>query len=82
MTVLREVTPAEAERWLATATQKVTPDRVAIYVKAMRDGRWEPERYPKRPITFSPKGRLVKGNHRVHAVVEHGEPVLMWVRER
>ena len=78
--VLRRVTPDMAREWLARSRQsRLVRSRVRAFARAMRDGEWDPDRHFRQPIGISP-GRLSNGNHRLHAVVEHGEPVLMWVK--
>lgn|GEM_PF-3780327 len=78
-TVLRKVTPDEAQLWRATSRQpSVRSERVEMYVDAMVSGLWDPTLHRLRPVKFR-QGRLRNGNHRCAAVVAFGRPVEMWV---
>lgn len=73
-----EVTPEQAEKWLAAnlANRTVRTARVREYATAMREGRWL---YTADPIRFDEDGRLIDGQHRLMAVVKAGLPVEMHV---
>lgn len=73
------VTPEMAREWLENQAANRKPSRGVIenYIKTMRDGRWVAD--PALPLWFGEDGRLIDGQHRLHAVVAHGEPVDFYV---
>jgi hypothetical protein len=73
------VGPQLAAVWLAASGQdKIKPEKVALFAAVIRDGRWYPERHRDDPVKFY-DGRLINGNHRLHAVVDCGMPAGLWV---
>lgn len=72
-TAVYAVGPAEAEELLEnnSGNRKLSPSSVARYAAAMRKGDWKtsPE-----PLIFSPSGRLMNGQTRLHAIKVTGEP--------
>lgn len=73
-----EVTPELAEKWLGQnhSNRNLRPALVERYCRDMDAGNW---RYTGETITFDSDGRLVDGQHRLSALVEHGEPLLFLV---
>ena len=68
-----------ATSWLSTSgQQKIKGEKVALYSAAMANGRWDAERHRADPVKFW-DGRLINGNHRLHAVIEYGGAAEMWV---
>ena len=68
-----------ASAWLSTSRQeKIKPEKVALYSAAIVNGRWDTERHTNDPVKFW-DGRLINGNHRLHAVIDCGESADMWV---
>lgn len=70
---LETITPQEAERLLQvnTGNRKVRKNRVALYAKQIANGQWQAT---GEAIKFSKTGRLIDGQHRLHAVVLAGVP--------
>ena len=68
------ITPEMAEMYLANNAyhRKVKKKKVEAYVKDLQDGNW---RLNGKTITFDSNGRLLGGQHRLHAVVESGLPL-------
>ncbi len=74
------VTPEKAAFWIETANNHNRPlsaMMVKRYAEIMRAGKWR-ENTPE-PISFTPDGVLVDGQHRLAAVVEAGIPVRMTI---
>ena len=73
-----DVTPALAEQWLARndGNRNVRGNVVRRYVRDMEAGRWL---LSPQPIVIASDGRLLDGQHRLHAVVESGKTVPMYV---
>ena len=67
------VTPELARRWLQTNTQNrpLSETMVIAYMVDMLDGRWQ---YNGDAIRFDHTGRLIDGQHRLHACIEAGVP--------
>ena len=72
------VTPARAEEWLGknTSNRNMRFRVVSAYARDMQNGAWQ---LTGEPVKFSANGRLLDGQHRLHAVVEAGVPVDMLV---
>lgn len=73
------ITPKLAEEYLTHNThnyRKINLSDVKKMAEDMKDGKWEetPE-----PISFSPSGVLLNGQHRLSAIVKSGVPVTMVV---
>jgi hypothetical protein len=73
------VTPSMAQDWIdhQGVNRKVVPVVVDRYTEAMIDGKWRCDE--NFPIRFNDTGRLVDGQHRLHAVVKFGKPVEFFV---
>ena len=63
-----DVTPAQAQAWLQTnhLNRPIRPRKVVQYAQDMESGRWK-ESFD--PIRFGKSGRLIDGQHRLHAVM-------------
>lgn len=74
------VTPDLARRWLERnpGNRRVDPARVATYAAAMQRGAWLAN---GETVKFSPKGDLLDGQHRLHAVCKAGVSVRIAVAE-
>lgn len=72
------VTPMCAEEWLGkNLTNRTVRYRVVhAYARDMVSGSWQ---LTGEPVKFSVHGRLLDGQHRLHAVIEAGVPVEMLV---
>lgn len=68
------VTPEIATRWLASNTfnRKLRPAKVARYASDMAAGRWTVD---ASMICFDTQGRLMNGQHRLHAIVASGASI-------
>jgi hypothetical protein len=73
------VTPEMAGEWLrlGAPNRHLSKKMVKIYASDMASGRWE---YNGQDIIFDNLGHLIDGQHRLHAVIESGKPVLMGVK--
>lgn len=73
------VTPEMAHAWLAgQANNRKPSDRtIAKYALAMKQNTWMAD--PRMPLSFDEDGRLADGQHRLFAVIEHGEPVDFYI---
>lgn len=73
------VTPQAAEAWLERNenNRTVVQNRVLQFAEDMEAGRWA--EYHPHGISFDETGRLIDGQHRLHAVVVSGVPVTMRV---
>lgn len=78
-TRLVDVTPQLAEEWLEKneINRKLDTKRVRMYASAMRLGAW---RVSNDDICMDPTGMLLNGQHRLHAVVQSGLTVPMFVK--
>lgn len=68
------VTPEQATEWLEknnSTNRRIRSDAIRRYANIMRSGKWR----LADSITFDYNGQLVNGQHRLHGVVEYGEPV-------
>lgn len=67
------VTPELAKQWLEANTHNrpLSEELVIAYMVDMLDGRWQ---YNGDAIRFDHTGRLIDGQHRLHACVEAGVP--------
>lgn len=73
------ITPKLAETYLAHNTnnyRKINHSNVKKYAQDMKDGKWEET---AEPISFSPSGVLLNGQHRLSAIIKAGVPVPMVV---
>ena len=72
------VTPRLAELWMGdpSGRQKVERAKVTRFVDMMRGGDWTVD---AEPVRVGSSGRVRDGWHRLHAVVEHGDPVVVAV---
>jgi hypothetical protein len=73
------VTPEQAKLWLAVnyaSQRKVNRNTVTSYAEQMRKGLWYGDN--GEAIKFSTTG-LIDGQHRLLAVVEYGQPVVMLI---
>jgi hypothetical protein len=67
------VTPELAKQWLEANTHNrpLSEELVIAYMVDMLDGRWQ---YNGDAIRFDHTGRLIDGQHRLHACIEAGVP--------
>lgn len=74
----RNITPALAEKWLAKnlSNRNVRDAQVAVLARDIRDGHW---RQTGEAIKFDWDGRLIDGQHRLHAVIAAQKAVRMLV---
>jgi hypothetical protein len=72
------VTPHLAEQWLAANAdnRRIRPSHVDNLAEEMRTGRW---RVTHQGIAFSSAGRLIDGQHRLHAILASGQPCTLAV---
>lgn len=77
---VRTVDADTARRWLGenTNNRSVSKTAVARYARDMKAGEWL---YTGDPVRFSADGRLLDGQHRLHAIIEAGVAVPMLVIE-
>ena len=73
------VTPEIAQRWLEwnQINRALSSSKVAQYARAMAGGHWM---VSNDDICFDRDGRLLNGQHRLHAVVRSGCTILMTVK--
>jgi hypothetical protein len=66
------ISPANAEAYLKNNAhhRKVKQKKIDNYVQDLEEGRW---RLNGKTITFDSNGRLLGGQHRLHAVVQSGK---------
>lgn len=64
-----EVSPSRAEAWLAknTHNRSLRKRTITTYATDMAAGDWS---FTGEPVTFAADGRLLDGQHRLHAIVE------------
>lgn len=67
------VNPATSQKWLATQrrNRKAVDAHVAYLTAVMNRNEWG----VAQPIIFDNSGRLIDGQHRLLAVIQHGKPV-------
>jgi hypothetical protein len=77
-TTVMEVTPEQAEKWLKGADQNraLRDSRIFRYARDMEAGRW---RVTNQAIALDEGGRLLDGQHRLHAITLAKVPVMMSV---
>ena len=77
-TTMTTVTPEQASEWLANNThnRKLRTHQVAAMVRDIQEGRWK---WNGDSIKFAKDGTLLDGQHRLHAIVESGQPIEMLV---
>jgi hypothetical protein len=75
------VGPEQAKRWLSEDVNEnnrnISKHTVTGYASEMKAGRW----LLGSPVMFSPKGKLIDGQHRLSAVIEYGKGVRFAVLE-
>lgn len=73
------VTQQQAAEWLATSKQtRIRSENADRYLAAMNAGEWDAQKHRKFSIKFY-EGRLINGNHRLHALSSADSPAEMWV---
>ena len=77
----RSVTVAQAAAWLRTSEQKMLlQNRIRALARSMDNGTWAVRKHQDKPVHIC-DGELLNGHHRLWAVLLHGHPQHMWVRE-
>ena len=73
-----EMTPKLAQKYLEKneSNRNLRPKKVAEYRRQMEKGYWH---LTPQGISISPEGKLINGQHRLHAVIAFGEAVPMVV---
>jgi len=73
-----DVTPELAGSWLAanTLNRKIRPRQVKIYAADMTNGDWT---WTGEPVRFDTAGRLIDGQHRLHAIMTSGATIRLLV---
>ena len=68
---VEEITPVKASLYLSNNAhhRKVKQKKIDSYVKDLEEGNWK---LNGKTITFDANGRLLGGQHRLHAVVKSG----------
>src|SRR5690349_6815917 len=76
----KKITPDMAKKWLENGmiNRKVSDNNVLFLWNQMKEGKWL---MTGDPIKFSKSGKLLDGQHRLHAVVKYGQPVMLTVAE-
>ena len=71
---VEEITPVRASEYLSNNAhhRKVKQKKIDSYVKDLKEGTWQ---LNGKTITFDANGRLLGGQHRLHAVVQSGTPL-------
>lgn len=71
---LRTITPKQAQEWLDSAARNrnLSPTRIELYASMMDRGEWY---QTGQGIALNSKGQLIDGQHRLAAIVKHGNPV-------
>lgn len=81
--IVENITPKQAERYLELnidgerVNRKLKPFHVIKLANEMQKGHWDTD---VNPIIFDEKGRLIDGQHRLHAIIYNNEPQPMLVR--
>lgn len=78
-TKLQKITPAMAEKWLATPNtknRKLRQRTVEAFAADMRRGKWH---ITHQGIAFDEAGNLLDGQHRLAAIVKSGCTIEMLV---
>lgn len=72
--IVMTITPEMAKKWLESNSNNrpVSKKHVAGIVRSIKSGLW---RYTGDPIRFSITGRLLDGQHRLHACMQSGIPI-------
>ena len=76
----QRVTPAIAQRLLESnhaQNRKIKPQVVDSYVRQMERGLWKPDN--GEGISISECGKLVNGQHRLHAIIQYGKTVTVLI---
>lgn len=78
VTVTRMVSPEEAAALISTQTinRILDKNRVDSYANMMKRGQWT---INNDAICVTSSGRLINGQHRLHAIIEAGIPILMTI---
>jgi hypothetical protein len=72
--MIQTITPDDARKWLRNSRQRnVDMNRVRTLIEAMESGSWDIKNIPNDPIRIK-DGGVEDGNHRLMAVLIHGEP--------
>jgi len=74
MTAMTIITPKQAKDWLENNThnRKLRTHQVAAMVRDIQAGNWN---WNGDSIKFADDGTLLDGQHRLHAIVESGQPI-------
>ena len=73
------ITPDMARQYLMFNTENyrsLNKDRIVSYANDMKNGKWQ---FNGEGIKFDESGKLIDGQHRLHAIVRSGVPVQMLV---
>ncbi len=75
--VIMEVTPEQAQTWLATKkrNRRQSPFVIRRYARMMEEGDWKAS--TNESIAFNHEGQLIDGEQRLAAVIRYGKPVRM-----
>ena len=74
---VEDITPEKAEKYLGhnfESNRNISRERVDAYKRDMEAHEWE---FTGQTVVFDEKGRLVDGQHRLHAIVKSGESIRM-----
>lgn len=74
------ISPAQAKRWLkdnVSNNRAVNLNYVASYAKSMKNGTWDHSNGES--IAFNQTGKLVNGQHRLHAIILANKSVWMMI---
>lgn len=73
-TTMTTITPEQASQWLEhnTHNRKLRTHQVAAMVRDIQAGNWA---WNGDSIKFADDGTLLDGQHRLHAIVESGQPI-------
>lgn len=76
-----EITPEKAKEILKgnRGNRRISTMRVAQLVRMMENGEWREDPDIQDSIQIANTGRLLDGQHRLWAIINHGKPVKMWV---
>ena len=75
------VTPQKAQEWLKhnDANRPLNQERINEYLKMMKDGDWKESH---QGIAIGKGGKVIDGQHRLHALIRYGKPLAFWVESR
>lgn len=74
-----EITPAMAQAYLDTQPRNRTIRQAAVDMYRRIFERGEAIAHPSMPIIIDRFGNLKDGQHRMQAIVDHGQPVKLWM---